>query len=259
MFELFTNKSRNKALEIYEGTAFIFSFIHSVLAGIQNGGVFADNQENPNCVFVIHDFGWSQFFGRFEPEFLRAITEFVFIEESFSSIKIRLFCPEDLWSKPFEKYADIAERCQFRIPEQEKSSLNGDIGRIEQIGSHNLLEVNKQFDLYLFSRNWPSKPAFENGSFGVVIRINNEYASICYSCASANEVHEIDIFTKEKFREKGFGKLAAQAFINEAVRRKKIANWDCFTNNLGSMGLANSLGFQACSHPYKFFTYNRRK
>jgi RimJ/RimL family protein N-acetyltransferase len=259
MIELLTNNSRHKALKLYEGTAFIFPFIHSVLTNIQYGRVFVDNPNSPKCGFVMHDFGWSQFFGTFDKLFLKSVESFLFTDERFTSFKVRLFCPEDFWCKPFEQHAEISERCRFRLPKQIAVPIDEKFFSIEQISSHNFEKINEQFDLDLFSRNWPSRSAFKNGAFGVVLTVNNEFASICYSCASANSVHEIDIFTNERFRRNGFGKCVGQAFINNCIDNAKLANWDCFTNNSGSMRLARALGFQANGNPYKFFTYNRRK
>ena len=258
MYEVFNNTTRAKTLAIYEAHKHNFTFIHSVLTGIQNGRIFADDPYEPKSVLVMHDFGWSQFFGLENESFLSAAESFIFEKENFSCSKVRLFCPEPFWAREFEKMAELSERCQFRlknISKRQKFALNSDI---ISIMPSNERSIDGIFKLDFFTRNWPSRSAFSSNSFGVFLERDGLKKAVCYSCAAANEVAEIDIYTLENERKKGYGLAVASRFIDIALEREKIPSWDCFTNNAGSMSLAQALGFERHNKPYKFFTYNRK-
>jgi RimJ/RimL family protein N-acetyltransferase len=109
----------------------------------------------------------------------------------------------------------------------------------------------------LFSRFWPSEISFNNNSLGFLIENNSEVVSVCYSCGMYNNIHEIDVFTKETHRDKGLAKIICANFIDYCFKNKLIPNWDCFINNTGSIELSKSLGYEKILEPYKFYTYKR--
>ena len=259
MIELFSNSSKSSALELYKNSGHIFPFIFSVLAGLQNGRIFANDEQKMTSIMVMHDFGWSHIFGERDENFRREIEEFIFEYESFSCAKVRLFGPDDFWLEDFYKYAEQSERCQFRLENNNYKAESPEKFSIKQITTENSRLVDDALNMHLFNRNWPSFEAFQNSAIGFFAEKNDEICAICYSCAIAGDVHEIDIFTHEKFRNQGIGLEVAKSFINYVLREGLIPNWDCFTNNTGSMKLAEALGFKTVNKPYKFFTYNRRK
>ena len=87
MHELFTNRQVSLAKKLYEKEQIKFPFIHSVLTAIQNGRVFANSNVDPTCCFVMHDFGWSQYFGSFDKNFFSQVENFIFDEEAFFATK----------------------------------------------------------------------------------------------------------------------------------------------------------------------------
>ncbi len=52
MIEIFTNINRAQILQLYEREAFQIPYIHSVLTGIQNGRLFANDHDHPTCAFI---------------------------------------------------------------------------------------------------------------------------------------------------------------------------------------------------------------
>lgn len=258
MIELFSNSSKSSALELYKNSGHRFPFIFSVLAGLQNGRIFANDEHKMTAIMVMHDFGWSHIFGEHDENFRREIQKFIFKYESFSCTKVRLFGPDDFWLEDFFKYAEQSERCQFRLDNGNYKEETPNKFSVEQITSDNSRLIDDALNMHLFSRNWPSFEAFQNSAIGFFAKKNGEICAICYTCAMAGSIHEIDIFTKEKFRNQGIGLAVANSFISYILEKGLTPNWDCFTNNTGSIRLAEALGFKMLNQPYKFFTYNRR-
>ena len=52
----------------------------------------------------------------------------------------------------------------------------------------------------------------------------------------------------------GIGNYLVKEFNNRCFMNNIKPLWDCFTNNIGSMNLAKSAGFQKKGKPYKFYT-----
>lgn len=258
MIEVYTNKHRAKIEKLYLNQTFQFPFIHSTICGLQNGRIWTDHLENPTSAFICHDFGWSQIIG-FNDSFICDLKRFIFEEESFSSFKIRAFCPEPKHISFFRKESQEAERQQFRL--LKLNNLNDLPGgfTIKQVDKSNSEHISVRLGLDFFARNWPSRASFDSCSFGFAIfNKNNEVVSVCYSCACLYDIHEIDIFTHEEYRGRGLAKIVCSHFIDFCLNHSLIPNWDCFTNNAGSMALAKRLGFTSHSDPYPFFTYNRK-
>ena len=257
MIEIFSNRDRKKVKLVYEQQKINFPFIHSVTTALQAGRIFANSPENPTSFFICHDFGWSEIIGS-DSQFIEKLHEFIFMQEEFSCFKVRAFTPADEHVNFFSSLSQKAERCQFRLDNFKKKMSIPSGFSVETINSQNMQVVSDAFGLDFFSRNWPSKASFTRNAFGSLVRSEQTPCAVCYSCASMGEVEEIDVFTAPNFRGKGLGRLACEHFIDECRRRSRVPNWDCFTNNEGSMMLAKSLGFKKHSEPYAFFTYNRR-
>ena len=257
MYEIHTNIQRQKIENLYLNEKFKFPFISSVASAIQNGRIFANNLLSPSSFFICHDFGWSQLVGA-DPVFIGNLKKFIFEDEAFSSLKIRAFVPDVIHLKFFSENADPAERCQFRLEKYEPLSSVPSEVQIKKINSENMDRIDRIFGLDFFKRNWPSKSSFSRNSFGFFVTHNQKPVAICYSCASMDNVEEIDVYTLQESRGQGFATIACKAFIQECINLGKVPNWDCFTNNNGSMALARSLGFKEYLDPYPFYTYNRR-
>lgn len=257
MVEIFTNIERAKILQLYEREVFQVPYIHSVLTGIQNGRLFANNGNDPTCAFICHDFGWSQIIGNMNEAFESDLFDFIFNQEAFSCFKVRAFSPNH--AEFYRTFSEEAERCQFRLTVFEEGPKIPEEFSLKQIEPNNSKLLSDSFGLDLYSRNWPSKIAFHNNSFGFFVELENQPVSVCYASATNNDVLEIDVFTAPDYRGFGLAKVVCGSFIQECLNNNLIPCWDCFTNNEGSMNLARSLGFSIHFGPYPFYTYNRRK
>ena len=101
------------------------------------------------------------------------------------------------------------------------------------------------FGLNLESKFWNSKIDFLEHAMPVgLMDENGQPAALCYSAANSSGLAEIDIYTAEKHRNKGLGKLVTSLFINECLQNDYTPNWDCFVENKGSLITAETVGFK---------------
>jgi RimJ/RimL family protein N-acetyltransferase len=116
------------------------------------------------------------------------------------------------------------------------------------------LELFSSFGLNLENKFWNGNKDFLENAMPVGLLDENEKPVVlCYSAANSNGLSEIDIYTAEKHRNKGLGKVAASLFVNECMLHALTPNWDCFVENTGSINLAISLGFTSVS-TYRFLS-----
>jgi RimJ/RimL family protein N-acetyltransferase len=247
------------AKEYYLREKRFYPLVSAVLDQSQDGVVFANHPFSPNTFFVEHKFGFSQIYGVQDSSFYRGLRKYLFADQAFIPQKIRSYAPSH--RDFFQGYAEISERCQFRLVND--SNLMPEPYRIEisvqDVTQENAEEVDQVFKLDLFNRFWGSKKAFLKHGMAKVLRYQEKFASICYASAVSNGVAEIDVATIPEYRRHGFGRIVCSAFIRRCSESRIIPNWDCFTNNIGSMRLAESLGFAKYGEPYTFFTVNKTK
>lgn len=244
-----------KAFRIYEKSKeSFFPLIGAVLAGVQNGQILGDNANDPEQVIVEHSFGFAQIFGQITPEFVELLKVHLLVKKDFSSSKLRLYTPfaPDFLMTPDCDYLR-SERCRFYINSEKFNSLWQRLASVnwQPATYENFEQIEKTFNLA--TRFWPDKDAFIANSGAVTIWEDAQPASICYAAAIANNAAEIDVLTAPEKRGRGYGLAAAANFIHNCLNTGIAPLWDCFTNNSGSMALANRLGYEPAA-PYPFFT-----
>jgi RimJ/RimL family protein N-acetyltransferase len=258
MFEIYSNIHFAKVRELYVIEDRKFSFIYSILSGLQRGRVWVDSVTNIKAAFVCHDFGWSQLIGEVNNSFAENLIKYFFEDEQFSSFKLRIFSPKH--SELFSRFCDVSERQQFYLKFTSNEYESPAIGsyKIETLTRANAGSSNEALRLDLFQRNWPSEEAFHRNSFGCIATLNGMPVSICYTCATMHGIQEIDVLTSKDHQGRGLAKAVSDKFIKMCWEKNLLPGWDCFTNNVGSMRLNQALGFIPVDSPYQFFTYNRK-
>lgn len=61
--------------------------------------------------------------------------------------------------------------------------------------------------------------------------------------ARFQQIVAIDIMSEREHRQRGLGRVLAEAFVNECARRNLTAQWSCMAGNLASKTLAERAGF----------------
>lgn len=239
----------------YQSKKHTFPLIISVLKGIQEGVVYSDGK-HANYL-VIHKFGFADLIETEEStEFDTSLYHFL-LEKKFLIEKLRWYNVPKKWVTKFKNMKDknfqLAERVQLFRDSFDPASeqYNDDTVFVEQVTESNFDFIDGNFDLSMGARFWSSRQQFLNNSLGIAVTKNGIPVSLCYACAIANAVAEIDIFTKEAFRGQGLGKLAVAAFINLCIAKEVKVHWDCYTNNKPSFFLAKYF----CFNPYHTYSY----
>lgn len=240
--------------EVFSQQAIFFPIIGAVLDLLQPGVVFVDCVSNPRGFFVAHRFGFSQCFFLDTQVLEVCVSHLVLEKDKRLPRKLRLYNPSHDLLSFSERYPSAyrSERIQWRLSHEKLHKV--DYFRID---APLYQEVEEHFPLELGSRFWSSKAQFLKESFGVVVKVESELASVCYAAALSQGIAEIDVFTLERYRRGRAGKRASQGFLTECASRGVTPNWDCYSNNEGSCALARALGFGE-RHRYPFLTIDRQ-
>jgi RimJ/RimL family protein N-acetyltransferase len=236
-----------KIYQIYQRrTPIKFPIVQGVLSQLQKGDVFVD--EENNNFFVLHKFGFCQFFQEKEEksqliDFRDVISDPYFCQGR----KLRWYAPHPLHVDFFQNVR--SERTQMRLTKMQK--MGSENINKEHRFSYEIKDID--FGMKIGERFWNSEKDLMDRGMGVAAFEEGKHIGTCYSASLVDGVAEIDIFVEEYCRKKGVGKALAQAFIHRCDAKNIMPNWDCFTNNIPSLSLAKSMGFSSVS-TYPFLT-----
>lgn len=98
---------------------------------------------------------------------------------------------------------------------------------------------------------WPDADAFLANGGGMVIERSGEVGAIAFASYRWDQNLEVGIETVPRFRRRGLARAAAAAMIRAVVDAGLSPVWSCRGENVGSLRLAQSLGFVPTSRtPY---------
>lgn len=219
-----------------------FPLISSIIEGVQKGQILKNRNDSPFHFFVVNKFGFCQeFYSKFDKKFFEHIKTFV-LERNYK--KLRCYAP----TKKFEEFLTTldfvqkSERIQLELLNLPSNFEINNKYKIEKIDSDNLDFID--FGLDVSNRYWEGKKDFLKKSFGFVALIEGKIIGCCYAAGVGFKKAEIDIFVDENYRKENLGYALGVAFINECIKIGLTPNWDCYSNNLASLELANKLGFK---------------
>lgn len=90
---------------------------------------------------------------------------------------------------------------------------------------------------------WGDREKFLQYGFGFCLRKGGEIISNCFSVFVSRGRYEISITTHPEYRRRGFGTLAAAAYIERCLQHNIEPVWQCWKDNAASVKLAQKLGF----------------
>jgi RimJ/RimL family protein N-acetyltransferase len=126
------------------------------------------------------------------------------------------------------RWKEVAARAQA-VP-IDAALLNGPLG-------------NDQFLARKLQDCWLTYDEFSAHGLGSCVVCDGRVVSLCFSGYAADQRHAIVVETLPESRRRGFAKLAAAALLEQYHAQDIIAHWDVMPGNLGSIALAESLGF----------------
>jgi RimJ/RimL family protein N-acetyltransferase len=261
MFKL-EKDAYGKLYQNYIAGDFFFPLIGAVLLDEQDGVVFVDDPSSPSQAYIEHAFGFAQIIGKPVADFEQHLKNYLLDDKLFTPAKVRLYgsyVPDFLTGHDYDSLRSWRQRFIITPNNQNiknTSPLATDSHLTICNADKNTIEdIENTFGVV--SRFWRNPDDFIRQSNAVIILLDNQPASICYSAATANHCAEIDVLTLPEYRGQGIGRLAVMQFIKQCFEQSIQPLWDCFTNNAGSMMLCKSAGFTAPREPYPFFTISK--
>ncbi len=250
-----------KIYPLYLAHDFFFPLIASVILDEQDGIIYANHPTTPTQVYVEHAFGFAQLFGTTDEPFEQSLKQYWLVEQCFLPNKVRLYAPNFpnfLSSPDFQPFRSQRQRFTLNTQNFLQKQINHNLPNPFTIGTVNEANINLIQDvLGVVTRFWRTPADFIKKSSAIVVYDEDKPCAICYAAAEADQRMEIDVMTLPEYRNKGLGKHAVMGFIQRCLETSRAPLWDCFTNNVGSMMLARSIGFLPANVPYALFTLGR--
>lgn len=233
--------NREEIKRIYKNQAICFPMIMGVIEGTSEGMVYCDDAERPKHLFVRNKFGFCQeFFESFSEGFFRQTV--VKILEDARRPKLRMYLPT-------AKTVDFL-RGNESVAVCERVHFKHNAKNIAFAGHTAGIMKNAKFSagggyFGLIARYYRDENEFmENAMPVVAYDENKKEIGVIYNTAKGDGNCEVDVLVEEQYRKRGIGKALVQSFIELCQEKGLVPNWDCYSNNVPSMKLAERCGFE---------------
>lgn len=255
-------------------------FARSVLEWKANGYVWADNRDNPETLYIAHEYGMSLLLGHTENEDFNASL----VDYMLNPTKDRQR-PEWLQVYPGNWNAKLMEITKGKIinystlpAEYSPTELDRQLQHLRKDHIIQWQRVNftyhhsnptvpiapgytiKFIDSGIWERIegtviptyfWKTKEDFLLNGIGYALMNGNDIVSIAFSVFLLENQLEIGIETSERYRGMGLAKLVCRELLTYCRNNGYIPVWACRKENTGSYRLAKSLGFkESLTLPY---------
>jgi hypothetical protein len=242
--------------DVYRTCRSYFPLIAAVIHCTQRGVIFANHLVKPSRFYIEHHFGFAQIIGDPDDSFDAEIIEKVLSERHGESNKVRLYAPDGpriLSAKMFD--CNRSERQRYRLGSLVRAGRNQHSFQARPVRSCDLNAIERAFSIT--TRFWNTTEEFLLNARAVCVWHSGEPVSICYAAAIEDGKAEIDVSTLSHMRQMGLGRLVVEEFVDLCISENIEPLWDCFTNNTGSVMLAQTVGFVQVGVPYQFYTFER--
>lgn len=101
---------------------------------------------------------------------------------------------------------------------------------------------------------WHSVRVFLHDGFAYCAIHKNAIASICYVSFISGKTYAFGVETFEAYKRQGLAQALAAESVKRALQEKVVPYWDCSAVNIGSVKVAEGLGF-AKQWEYNCFSY----
>jgi RimJ/RimL family protein N-acetyltransferase len=222
---------------------------YSVLEGKQRGAVFVDDTTCPRTVLVCgHQVGAYYAFGEANTALLRRFVPEL-LAEHLTEGYCALFATSEAWCHTLDalfatRYARIA--FDFRLaPECPPWDAEEPVPpgfRLQPMDSAVTENMSDGIHGY-FAGLWGSLDTFLERQLGFCVTFENQIVSLCAPTVIGGGEAEIQIWTADEFRNRGFARRTAAAFIRQCLARGLKPGWTTDIENLVSQALAPKVGF----------------
>jgi len=236
--------------------------IRAVVEGFNPGWVFVDNVMTPSTAMVwsngIKGFYFlgdvnSQDFNDSLDTYIKYIIAPRIRKMSLSSFEFSGTSPK--WDKKLAQIfkgrsLEISKQFVYKLadkplPKTVENDFNESYS-IKEVNSRLLNDDSVNTDLVKESvlEWWGTLKNFNKNGMGYCIVHDKE--AVCSCVASSYDGREVQshIVTKEDYRKKGLATMAVVEFVKESKNRDLNLYWDCMEKNLGSIALAEKIGYK---------------
>lgn len=240
-------------------------FARAVVEQKISGKIYVDDQINPETFYIVHPYGMSLLFGKCDNEqFNKSFESYALnLDNSRSSFEWMQAFPDSWDNVLLSLFSDASVKSSDNIDKIEKRivELNTRVNFKFNISKHQSLStqiIDKDITIVradgkMFSDMqgsvipsyfWNSENDFLKNGLAYALYYKEELAAMSFSSFCFDNIIELGIETKEKFRGKGLAEFVCRAIIDYCVENNYEPVWACRLENTGSYKLAQKLGFE---------------
>ena len=220
-------------------------FARSVLTQDVNGAVYADKDQNASAWYIVHDYGMTLLLGDgTNQQFNKGLLAY------FKGIKKDQWaqvCSEDWYPFMSElvnaSLCDQYSRVNFKFSKEKFGEIDKGIDyQAYDIRRTPISMIDTMKGLVVPSDFW--KKEYYKKCISFTVYVDGQPASTAFASFIHDDNLEIGIETASWCRGKGFAKVACGALINYCIQNHLEPHWSCRYENIGSLNLAQKLGFE---------------
>ena len=239
-------------------------FARSVLEKHVTGTIFVDDTRDPRNAYILHPYGMSLLIGdaknsefeswlfshlldedkqRCRNEWMQVYPD-VWNEKIVTKLSSRIIDSEHA-SNDCTDFIELHQRVNFRFNNEKFRTFKGFVRHPEvQISRLDHRSADRVHGMVVPSAFWNNMEEFYRNGIGFSVVMDNEPVSTAFSAFAHDNIKEIGIETVEKFRGRGFARMACTAYIDHCIRESYTPVWSCRFENSNSYNLAIKLGFE---------------
>lgn len=248
-------------------------FARAVLESKVSGSVFVDNKDDPKTVFIAHPYGMSLLFGDTQNlRFNSSLADYILNVNGHRLKYEWLQVYPEKWNDKLKEilnekiidYSKISDEHSQKELDMfiEKSRKTHVIKwrrvNFEYKNYNKIVSIDSPYSIRLIDSDiydsiegavipkyfWNSKEDFLSNGIGYALMMDNDIVSISFSSVKTKNELEIGVETSENYRGMGFAKHVCRNLLSYCHNNQYSPIWACKKENLGSYGLAKSLGFE---------------
>ena len=222
-------------ISFFEGLELDRAIVFSVLMGQYEGTLYADHVVHPNWVFLFTPFTMHYLVGLPVGVDTGMLETFLFktILDRQEEKELVIFARDRAWDGVlggiFTRHKGISDmRKHFVFSEERYRTVQRP-------------DIPANVELKLRKDKWFSFSHID--TWGAEVWLNGHCVSYCHAIMIGGGMAEIDVFTDETYRNKGYVTLASFCLIDKLLEQKLIPCWSTWPYRLESQRVAEKLGF----------------
>jgi hypothetical protein len=228
-------------------------FAKAVVLQYVTGKIYVDNTENPTVFYIYHPYGMSLLLGDYTNSYFKEFFRNYCLDRDKIREKaewLQIFPIEwcvviDETAKSTKNFIEQYERVNFKFNKEKYDTFRKTIN----LKSWEVVETNKEvFDsmpgTVVPRFFWDSAADFIQKSKGFTLLVDNQPVSTAFASFLLEGILEIGIQTVEGLHGRGYSSVSSCKLIDYCIENNLEPVWSCKKDNVGSMKLAQKLGFE---------------